>query len=305
MNRNERYHLLAERTQLESVLATIPANQAITRSSFESRLHRVNEDLATAGTSTRLPVTTRLTFRGRPVIGSEAVFAEFGMAATQAFSEAVTARAASLKEPVSEMGPIPNRDDYQLLVTGTAVGSFGFLLEEPGDNLLFGEESPVGKALRQTQQLFESTNGSDDDLTEATAALPARVIKEARKFLETLAAHDAVCNIAVGGHTFGFSDVGQVRRAVDRLDVRNIHQDDQSFFGSFLGVLPTARTFEFQVTSESNSVLRGKIASEVPDPTVINAHLNRAIQLTLTATRVGEGKPKYVLHQLPKWPASA
>lgn len=303
MNRDERNHLFAERSQVEGLLATIPASQSITRASFESRLRSLNQELAAAGTATRFPVTTRLTFRGRPVIDSHAVYAQFGMAATQAFTEAVTTRAASFNASLSDMGPIPNRDDYQLLLTGTAIGSFGFQLEEPGDTLLFGEETLVGKALLQTQQLLESTSGTDDDLTEATAGLPPRVIKEARKFLETLAAYDAVCNVTIGSRSFSFTDVGQVRRAVDRLDVKNIHQEDQTFFGSFLGVLPTSRTFEFQVTGES-AVLRGKIAPEVSDPSVLNTHLNQPIQITLTATRVGEGKPRFVLYHLPAWPAT-
>ncbi len=300
MNRDERNHLLAERTQVEGLLATIPMSQGITRGSFESRLRSLNDEIAAAGTSTRLPVKTRLTFRGRPVIASQAMFAQFGLAATQAFTEAVTTRAASFNGPLSDMGSIPNRDDYGLLLTGTAVGSFGFQLEEPGDELLFGEETSVGKALLQTQQLFESAVGSDDELTEATAGLSPRVIRVAREFLKTLHTNGAVCNVTVGSRSFGFTDVGQVQRAIDRLDVNNIHQDDQTYFGSFLGVLPTARTFEFQVTGES-SVIRGKIAADVVDPSFINSHLNRSIQIKLTATRVGEGKPKFVLHQLPAW----
>jgi hypothetical protein len=303
MNRDERNHLLAERSQVQGLLATIPASQGITRASFESRLRSLNQEIATAGTATRLPVTTRLTFRGRPVIDSHAVYAQFGMAATQAFTEAVATRAASFKGPLSDMGPIPNRDDYGLLLTGTAIGSFGFQLEEPGDELLFGQETAVGKALLQTQQLFESALGSDDDLTEATAGLPPRVIKEARKFLETLAAHDAVCNFTIGSHSFSFTDVGQVRRAVDRLDVNNIHEENQTFFGSFLGVLPTSRSFEFQDAAEG-TIIRGKIAADVADPSIINSHLNRPLKIMLAATRVGEGRPRFVLHQLPAWPTT-
>ncbi len=301
MNREERNYLRAERQQVAGILAGIPAEDIIDRTSFQARLDQINAELRDAGDSNRLPVTTRLTFRGRPVVGSQAVYAEFGMAATQAFTEAVITRAAALKEPLSEMGPIPNRGDYQLLLTGTAFGSFGFQLEEPGDNLLVGEETLVGKALLETQHLLESTSASDDELTDATAGLPPRVIKEARKFLETLASYDAVCNITVGSRSFGFSDVGQVRQAAQRLDVSNIHQDDRTFFGVFLGVLPTARTFEFQVTGGDNQVLRGKIAAGVNDPSIINRHLNREVGIKLMATRVGEGKPKFVLQELPTW----
>jgi hypothetical protein len=152
--------------------------------------------------------------------------------------------------------------------------------------------------------LFESAIGSDDDLTEATAGLPTRVLKEARNFLETLATNDAVCNIMVGSRNFGFADVGQVRRAAERLDVTNIHQDEQTFVGSFLGVLPTARTFEFQI-ADKPVVVRGKIAAEVPDPSTINQFLGRQVQVSFTATRAGDGKPRYVMRQMPIWPAIA
>jgi hypothetical protein len=37
---------------------------------------------------------------------------------------------ASLAAPLAAMGRIPNRDQHQLLITSTALGSFGFELDE-------------------------------------------------------------------------------------------------------------------------------------------------------------------------------
>ena len=101
-----------------------------TGASMESRLQEVESRLEAAGISTRLPVVRKLTFRGRPVVGSQGIFAEFGMAATKAFTEAVADDGGVLVRPASAMGPIPNRDQNQLLITSTAVGSFGFELQE-------------------------------------------------------------------------------------------------------------------------------------------------------------------------------
>jgi hypothetical protein len=297
---DERDNLNAERHALQGLIDSIPSDDVIDRASFESRLRDVTQRLANGNASTRLPLSAKLTFRGRPVVGSQGVYAEFGMAATQAFTEAVTVMAASLAGPLSAMGPIPNREQHQLIITGTAVGSFGFQLEEPGESLFVGEDTSVGQALSLTQKLLESTTGSDDDMTEATAGIDPRVIKATRAFLETLSSRDAVCGLTVGNHAFAFSDVAQVRRAVERLSDNNLHEDAQTFSGVFQGVLPKARTFEFLVQPDQ-FVIRGKVGSGIPDPASLNQHLIQPITISLTATRIGNGRPKYVLHTLPQW----
>ncbi len=51
---------------------------------------------------------------------------------------------AALNGSLSMTGPIPNREQHPLLITGTAIGSFGFELEE----------------YQATRQLFETRLGS-------------------------------------------------------------------------------------------------------------------------------------------------
>ncbi|HEX4797582.1 MAG TPA: hypothetical protein VH370_27560 [Humisphaera sp.] len=286
------------------MISSIPPDDVLDRASLEYRLREVEDRLATVTANTRLPLTAKLTFRGRPVIGSQGVFAEFGMEATKAFTEAVTTMAASLSGPLAAMGPIPNRDQNQLVITGTAIGSFGFELQENADTLLFGEETTVGQALLLTQKLMESTIGSDDEMTDAMAGVDPRVIKATRDFLDTLATNDAVCGLTVGAHAFHFSGVGQVRTAIDRLAQDNLHKDEATFTGMFQGVLPKRRTFEFLVQNEGTVIL-GKVGSGVADPALLNRHLSQLVTITLTATRVGSGRPKYVLNVLPPWPGAS
>jgi hypothetical protein len=61
----------------------------------------------------------------RPVSEQYGIFAEFGARATTMFTDAVAKVAAGQTGPLSAMGPIPNRGDSQLLITNTALGSFG------------------------------------------------------------------------------------------------------------------------------------------------------------------------------------
>ena len=65
------------------------------------------------------------------------MFAEFGAKVINTFADAIAAIGASQTTALGTRGVIPGRDDYQLLITGTALGSFGFELEEaPKDDML-------------------------------------------------------------------------------------------------------------------------------------------------------------------------
>lgn len=95
MNRGEYLHLLGEKTALERMLAETPEEDVIDRASLAARLESVEQALAEAKPDEREPARVRLTFKGRPVIGSHGIFAEFGMKAVNGFTEAVAAMAAS------------------------------------------------------------------------------------------------------------------------------------------------------------------------------------------------------------------
>jgi transcription elongation GreA/GreB family factor len=115
MNRQDYLHLRAECQFLNERLATLPEKAWITRQSAESRLRAIEAELAEAKIDEREPARTRLTFTGRPVVDSYGILAEFGVTAVGQFTEAVAAVAASIQAPLAAMGPIPNREQNQLL----------------------------------------------------------------------------------------------------------------------------------------------------------------------------------------------
>jgi len=291
------------RSEIETVrgmLAEVPEEFAIDRMSLESRIAELDRELSQLPNKPSV-AKARLTFRGRPVIGSTGIFADFASKATAAFSELVTVLAAAQSKPVAWTGPIPNRDETQLLVTGTATGSFGFELQEHVVQTRVAEiESPIANALSQSRDLLESVVGDDDELTESIAGLDERAVANLRRFLEVMASNDAVCCLTYRDRDFAFRDVSQVRQSLDRLGRDNFHEETQSYFGVFLGVLPTRRTFEFRISSDGN-VISGKIGSEISDPDSINRSLGLPVSIALTATRLGRGRAKYVLKELPVW----
>ncbi len=295
MNIRERHQLLAEKTSIERMLASLPESSVIDRMSLEARKAEVEEMLAAAPVPSREPVRARLTFRGKPIVDSHGIFAEFGAKAINAFADAVAAIGASRSTALGTRGAIPNREEYQLLITGTALGSFGFELEEaPKDRMLFPEPSLVDQAIDQTRKIMEASLGTDDELTEAIADADPRAVEALRAFLQTLADQEAICALEFREEVFRFADVGQVRRSEGRLRQDNIHEEDKRVSGQFLGVLPHRRTFEFQVT-DTQDILSGKVGPAIEDAGSINHALGRPLMIQVHTKRAGTGRPKYTL----------
>jgi hypothetical protein len=302
MNAHDQHRLESEREFLQQQLTTLPETAVLTRASTESRKKVVEEMLAAQSKQSR-PLTAVLTFRGRPVVGSHGIFAEFGSSATNAFTEAVVTVGAALLSPLAPTGPLPNRDQCQLLITNTAIGSFGFELEEhrPG-HLPFEEQTTASRALEITCGLLKSSaQGTDDDLAEFVTDINPRSVDAVRNFVEILARNEAVCTLRAGKASFGFHDVAEVRRSMERLSRDNVHETETHLFGEFQGVLPKARTFEFKVAA-NDEIVRGKVSMEIDDPDVINDHLHDPIEITVLETQVGAGRPRYQLLRLPDWP---
>ena len=302
MNNEDRPYLLAERTFLKRMLVETPPNARLTRMSDEARLRKVEAQLAALPAAAQAPARARLTFDGLPVIRSHGIFADFGMKAVSSFTDAVAWVAASLAAPLAATGPIPNRDQNQLLITSTAVGSFGFELEEyRTQQLPFEGESPVAQALERTRALLQSTQGDDDDLADMASETDPRALEKVRTFLKVLADSSAVCALQYAGRGVRFTDVGQLRTSLARLEADNLRETPEQLRGVFLGVLPESRSFEFKFGSDGRTI-RGKVAGSVGHLDDINEHRHQSVQIDVMTTQVGNGRPRYLLMQLPPWP---
>lgn len=292
--------LLGEKTELMRMLAETPEDDVLDRASLEARLAEVESAIAELGADRRVPARVRLTFKGKPVIGSHGVFAEFGAKAVSGFAESVTAMAASLSAPLAATGPIPGRDQHQLLITSTALGSFGFELEEHlTGQLSLDEETPVARALVQTQQVLRGTQGTDDELADSAFEADRRALDKVRGFLQTLADSEATCTVEYGESVVRFTDVGQVRTSVERLSQEYLREDTEELRGTLQGVLPAGRIFEFKV-ADTEQTIRGKVAPAIAVPASLNQQLLRPVRIKVMVTRVGSGRPRYMLVEPPQ-----
>ena len=129
MNVYEYRFLLADRGALLELLDATPPEDVIDRQSLEERLRQVEQELKSYEDFSHHLINAHLTFRGRPVRDHHSIRADFGLKATQAFANAVALIGASLHGPLAATGPVPRREQHELVITRMVHGSLGFELE--------------------------------------------------------------------------------------------------------------------------------------------------------------------------------
>jgi hypothetical protein len=291
--------LVSEIHELERILSTFPAERVIDRMSFEARIESVREELA------QLPqqeerTSVRLTFRGKPVLESRGILADFGSRAATLFSDVFSMVMSDANRTLSDCGPIPGKDAKPLLITGTAIGSFGFEFELPPKRSdLFSNLDPSKNAIQKIENLFRLTaEGSDDDIAEQVDDMQHRTIAKVHEFLNFLVQQEAWCGLEFSDQSFRFTDLEQIKKAENRLSDNNIKEGNESCKGEFQGILPKNRTFEFKLASQDN-VIRGKIDHAIDEPDILNRNwLHRPVTTQFHVVNVGQGRPRYTLMSL-------
>lgn len=294
----EALFLSSEIKELEVLLASVPADALIERMSLEARLSNARKALAA------LPLQTsqkaKLTFRGKPVLGSHGIAADFGAKATGAFSEAFAAVAVALSDGLRDMGPIPDRDKNQLIITGTAIGSFGFEFELPAEEpKLFSEKTNAQEAMKTIESLFRlAAAGSDDEVAEIVEEIHPRAVRKVHDFLDLLVQQQAWCGLELDESFFRFSNYEQIKLSSERLRDENIQEREERYQGEFQGVLPNSRSFEFKLLGEGG-VIKGKVDKAIADPDILNREwLHKQVTANLHVVQVGQGRPRFTLMKM-------
>lgn len=288
--------LQSEIEELRRILAGIPEDAVIDRFAFEQRLKLATDELEAAKVPGSFPESLRLTFRGAPVVGSRGIYAEFAGKASNAFSDAFSAILAGLNSTLKYMGPIPDKIKHPLLITGTAVGSFGFEIELPVEDDLFAGYSGADEAIEKFRDLLRvAAEGTDDEMAEIVEEIHPRAVRKVAEFLGVLHSNNAWCGLEFRDEYFKYTDLDQLTAAEERLREENIIEKEETYFGEFQGVLPQSRSFEFLV-EEDGSILKGKVDKDLEDPDILNRDwLHKPLKVTFDVVQVGQGRPRYSL----------
>ena len=284
----------SEIAELEGLLADLPENMVIERMGLEARLEQAKSLIADVEPPTP-PKRAYFTFRGKPVLGSHGVVADFGGLAVAAISDAVALVAAGAS--LQESGPIPGSAQNRPYITGVARGSFGFELEIPEFqnqaqyNLL---ENQVESALEKVQELLTTASkGSDDELSDMADEIHPRAIKKVTELLDIMANNGAWFTLRFGESECRYDSDAQVKESARRLR-DDVHESKEVIQGYDIYVLPEGRLFEM-TRADDDAIIRGKIGREITDAIALVEYLNQPVTASVTSIRVGQGKPRYTL----------
>jgi hypothetical protein len=187
-----------------------------------------------------------------------------------------------------------------LLITGTAIGSFGFEFELPAQpETLFTELEKTEEAMNKIESLLRlAAEGSDDDMAEVIEEIHPRAVKKVYEFLDLLVQQQAWCGLQFGDRKFLYVDYEQLKKSSARLKDENIQETEENCRGEFQGVLPGGRVFEFKLLNQEG-LIRGKIDPGIEAPDTLNRKwLHKPVSVRLKVMQVGQGRKRYTLMSL-------
>lgn len=306
MSRHERQFIESEINELKRILGNIPQDKIIKRKGYEHRLKEAEATLRLMQAESA-PETMTITFKGKPVRGTHGIYADFATKIMGKLSDAFAALVTIAKgKTLGSAGPISESYNHKLLITGTALGSFGFELElpppepmgTPVQGSLLPKDNPIIQARDMLERvLTQSLEGDDDQLAESLEDIDQRALNKIQAFYEVLQQDEAIFSLAIGTRQITCPSVEKAQQAGARLKSDNIATKEACFAGQLAGVLPQRRDFEFIDTEKG--FIRGKIDKSIDDANVLNREwLGKPASIRLVSRTVGQGRPRYTLMSL-------
>ena len=298
MNKHRFDRLQTELVALDDLLKIVPEEAVIDRISLEERRSRIEQKLEHDPPPPRWPSAARITFNGLPVASNQGINATFGGDAMRFFGKLITSLAASQGTTLGERGVIPNQENYQIVITGTSLGSFSFDIEEVSDqqSSYLEAPSPVEEAIKKAKEIMRSSTLEPEALAEAIEETDNRALNDLRGFMGVLAEHEAICSLSSDGDTFGFDSVSQVQTALSNLSQDNVIEEEIDIRGRFQGYLPKGRRTEF-VDSSTREVISALVDRALSGAERINRVLDQDASIRARTRRVGSSNPRYtILH---------
>ena len=296
----------SEITQLEELLDDLSDDMVIERMGLESRMERAKDRIR--GIIPPLPPKrAHLTFRGQPILGNTGIGADFGTKAMGMFSDVITLTAAGFTKELGSTGPVPNREQNRPIITGVAIGSFGFEIEIPSAEIdsssLFVVEHLAERALTTVLQLLTMTaDGSDDDLSELANEIHPRAIKKVSELLKFMQRNDAWFALEFAGNEFRFSDSAEVATSAERLGSDNVVELRKNILGTLCGLMTRKGLFEM-IRADDGTLIEGKLGPEMKKATAwLREQYDKEIKASITGLQVGQGKPRYTLRSVKGMP---
>ena len=204
-----------------------------------------------------------LFFGGKPVLGSKGVAAEFAGLALEQFQNLISKTFATCEVgELGERGRIPFKAQSELMVTGLARGSFGFVLDEMSDQTEI-EASELSHVIDKATHLIRDTAAQDDAVFESMVEeLDPRTLIALRDFFANLDTSEATLRV-VEKDTDIILDTPAIHRGKIRTEATSIEEKTTEIAGTLVGFLPEHRKFE--IRTDDGNLIYGSATKEAVD----------------------------------------
>jgi hypothetical protein len=202
-----------------------------------------------------------LFFGGNPVIGSRAISAEFSGKMLKYFQDLVSKDfAISEFGDLGERGIVPTSASNQLMVTGVALGSFGFTLEEVSDQEEMFTTSLRNSVDNVVSRLNDITSENESKFLETLEGINSRELITLKKFFSTLNNSSATMRIAEDEAEFVYDEIA-IQRGKDRVDRSTIKEEPEIITCQLTGILPE-KLHRFEARLDDGEIITGLISKE-------------------------------------------
>lgn len=257
----------ALRAELSSVLDLLRQSHEIGdpvgELQYEHRQNILENEIEELEEAVSTSTSVALFFGGRPVLGSKGIAAGFAGNILEKFQDLVTRKFA--KEglgQLGERGPIPQKNNTQLMVTELARGSFGFILDEMSDQTELLDTS-LKLIVDDVAVIVENTGSlSEQDFEEMVESLDQRTLIALKEFFVILDDSEATIRIVNDERDF-ILDQYAVHRGRLRIESTSIEEEEELMSGIIQGFLPEHKKFELQPADRE--IIYGSVSKEAAE----------------------------------------
>lgn len=244
--------LLNDATEFEDTIGKVQ---------YTHRLDELKRDLAQLSENkVQNNASLAVFFAGKPVIGSEAISANFAGEALKLVQSVISkVFASSMLGELGQRGKVPFDLESNLMITGLSRGSFGFVLNEIQEqpDLL---PSNLSEAIDKAARLLANTAAEDErPFDEALKDLENRTLIALQDLFTHLDANKASIRVVENDYDFTL-DMNAIRRAKKRVADTKIDNSDVTIQGTLIGFMPMSKKFELKKSDET--VISGKVSKE-------------------------------------------
>jgi len=223
------------------------ANDIVGKMQLEHRINDLTKklELLKKGSVEDNSASVALFFGGQPVLGSKGIAADFAGSILEQFQNLVSKVFATNEVgDLGGRGRVPLKSHSELMVSGLARGSFGFVLNEMSDQVQL-EASQLSHVIDRAAILLRNSAAQDEEVFESTLEeLEPRTLMALRDLFTNLDSQKATMRVVERKVDFTL-DGPAIHRARLRIEATKIDETAIEVEGTLIGFLPEHRKFEF------------------------------------------------------------